>query len=81
MLAQGLTLTLYEARETVSKYITVTDGKLRFRVRFSNHRPHVQREMKKDCDVFVGVSHSGCVNTAEAIRATLAHFGKGGLSV
>ena len=55
MLAEGYQVSLYEARETVSKYVTVTDPILGvgFKVRFSNHKPIKQREVERDCDFFV----------------------------
>lgn len=76
MLARGYKIQLYEARETFSKYVTVVQGDKRFRVRFSNHRPHRTRELGGDCDFFVGVTHTGTRNTNDAIRATTAFFGE-----
>lgn len=72
MLRCGYSVWLYEARETVSKYIVVGHGDLRFKVRFSNHRPARWREEAGDCDFFVGRSHHGVTTTAEAVIATVA---------
>jgi len=54
---------LYEAKETVSKYVTLKKNGVECTVRFSNHRPSYKREMNGDCDFFVGVTHTG-VRTA-----------------
>src|SRR5690606_17959069 len=37
-------LELYEARQTVSKYITIRKNNKTFKVRFSNHKPCKNRE-------------------------------------
>lgn len=56
-MGKGYKIRLYEARKTVSKYITlIKDGKS-CKVRFSNHRPIREREKNKDCDFFVGVTN------------------------
>jgi hypothetical protein len=75
LLAAGFHLTLYEARQTLSKYITVSDGNQSFKVRFSNHRPIKHRELAGDCDFFVGVTHTGYRTTANAVEAVAAFFG------
>lgn len=75
MLDAGYTLHLYEARRTFSKYITISRGKARFKVRFSNHRPIVAREANKDCDFFVGVTNFGITTTDQAIAAVHTFFG------
>lgn len=75
MLTYGLTVVLYEARQTYSKYVTVKQGKDTYKVRFSNHKPIKARELKGDCDFFVGRTHLGITNTEQAIHATLVHFG------
>lgn len=77
MLDNGLKCSLYEARQTVSKYITVKDtaGKT-FKVRFSNHKPIKEREVSNDCDFFVGMTHLKTTTTQQAISATLSFFKK-----
>lgn len=76
MLAHGFTVSLYEARKTVSKYVTVSaPGMAPYKVRFSNHRPIRHREAAGDCDFFVGVNHNTVSTTEQAIEATLKHFG------
>lgn len=77
MMAEGYYLKLYEARKTVSKYITVIkpdDPSHKFKVRFSNHRPIKHREVSGDCDFFVGVTNLGVTTTEQAIEATLTFF-------
>jgi len=73
-LAQGYHLSLYEARRTVSKYITVSRGRQRFKVRFSNHKPIEHREKAGDCDFFVGRTNLKVTTTRDAIRATEEYF-------
>lgn len=76
LLQEGFTLSLYEARQTRSKYITVIkEGCQPFKVRFSDHKPIRQREEAKDCDFFVGVTHLGVTHTGQAIAAVKRHFG------
>lgn len=75
MLDRGYTLTLYEARQTFSKYITVSLPEHKpFKVRFSNHKPIAHRELNGDCDFFVGVTNLRVTNTAQAIEAVEKHF-------
>lgn len=77
MLAKGYVLTLYEARETFSKYITVSKSGFKpYKVRFSNHKAIYAREMNGDCDFFVGVGNLKVTTTEHAILATDAHFTK-----
>lgn len=74
MLDAGYNVYLYEARQTFSKYVSVhKDGK-RFKVRFSNHKPIKRREMKGDCDFFVGVTNLNVTTTKDAIAAVEKHF-------
>lgn len=75
MLSYGFAVELYEARKTLSKYLTVIHAGKRFKVRFSNHRPIRHREEAKDCDFFVGITNLHTTNTTQAIDATLAFFG------
>lgn len=74
MLQRGYSLSIYEARRTVSKYITVKKGKRTFRVRFSNHKPIKNRELAQDCNFFVGWTHTGVRTTEQAIEAVDAFF-------
>lgn len=74
MLTNGFEVSYYEAQTTVSKYVTIRKGSKSFLVRFSNHKPNRQREIAKDCDFFVGVTHLGVTRTEDAIRAVQEHF-------
>lgn len=77
LLGDGYTLTLYEARETVSKYVTVSmSGYKPYKVRFSNHKPIYAREANGDCDFFVGVTNLSVKTTEHALLAVKAHFVK-----
>ena len=75
LISLGFTVSLYEARKTFSKYVTISDGKKSFKVRFSNHKPIKFRETNGDCDFFVGVTHTGVRTTRDAYFATLKYFG------
>lgn len=76
MMGRGYRATLYEARNTVSKYVTVWGANDDFyRVRFSSHKPILCREAAGDCDFFVGVTNFGTTNTQMAVQATLKHLG------
>lgn len=77
MLAQGYTVTLYEARRTVSKYVTVSQGERKFTVRFSDHKPILHREQQGDCDFFVGRTNLRVTTTHDAIAATYRFFKEG----
>lgn len=48
---------MHEARETHSKYIYVRRGSICKKVRFSDHKPNIQREEKQDCDIWVGAKN------------------------
>ena len=74
MVGYGLEVFLYEAKRTRSKYVRVVDGKYQYRIRFSDHKPILQRELENDCDFFVGKTNLRTTNTDMAIDATLNHF-------
>jgi hypothetical protein len=76
LMTQGFRVELYEARETVSKYVTISKMGKSFKVRFSNHKPIKHRQMKGDCDFFVGVSHSLVTTTNDALKAVHEYFSK-----
>ena len=71
----GLSISLYEARRTASKYITLRNGCAAYKVRFSNHKPIKWKESGGDCDFFVGVANNSVTTTADALAAVRAHFG------
>lgn len=74
LLHKGFKISLYEARRTFSKYLTVEkDGKY-FKVRFSNHKPIKERELNNDCDFFVGVTNFKVTTTEDALDAVYKFF-------
>lgn len=74
LLDSGYNLKLYEAVRTHSKYITVIRDSKEFKVRFSNHKPIQERELRGDCDFFVGITHTGWRTTDDALIAVDKHF-------
>lgn len=68
LMADGFACYLYEARQTFSKYVTVSNGRVEVKVRFSNHRPIKDRELAGDCDFFVGITHTGTRTTTDALE-------------
>ena len=75
VLDQGMVATIYEARETRSKYITIKANGAQYKVRFSNHPPSKRRELRGDCDFFVGRTHTGVRTTEDAKKAVEKFFG------
>jgi len=74
LLKNGFEISLYEARNTVSKYLTLKrDGK-EFKVRFSNHKPSKWKEDIGDCDFFVGIANTTTTTTRDALDAVKTHF-------
>ena len=74
LIKDGYQLFIYEAKQTASKYITVTKDNKSFKVRFSNHKPIAEKELNGDCDFFVGVTHTGVRNTTMALNAVRNYF-------
>ena len=76
LLDDGFEIELYEAKKTVSKYVTVMlDGK-RYKVRFSDHKPIKYREVRQDCDFFVGKTNFATTTTQDALVAVRKFFGR-----
>lgn len=73
-LDSGFSVSLYEARKTFSKYVTVRRGGKQFLVRFSNHPPIKSREIRGDCDFFVGRTNLTTTTTDDAVRAAAVYF-------
>jgi len=74
LLKNGFEIHLYEAQQTVSKYLTLKrDGK-EFKVRFSNHKPSKWKEENGDCDFFVGIANTTITTTRDALDAIKVHF-------
>lgn len=74
MLDQGFFVSLYRAKKTNSKYVTVSKGSKKFKVRFSDHKPIRKREANGDCDFFVGITNYKVTNTKMAIEAVFDYF-------
>lgn len=74
LLEAGYHLSLYEARHTYSKYVTVRKADKKFKVRFSNHKPIKHKEAQGDCDFFVGVTNFGVTTTSHALAAVHKYF-------
>lgn len=74
LIESGLRVQMYEAKQTVSKYIYSSNGVKVYKVRFSNHKPNFTRQQKQDCDFFVGVSHGIVTKTEDALKATIEFF-------
>lgn len=74
LLKKGFRVSLYEARRTFSKYLTVEKDGEKFKVRFSNHKPNKEREEHCDCDFFVGVSNYKVTTTEDAFDAVYKYF-------
>lgn len=76
-LERGFYVELYEAKETVSKYITVHGNfDITFKLRFSNHPPSRHRMVDSDVNYWFGrnpaVSHFN--HLQHAIEATMQYF-------
>lgn len=70
MLRHGFKVKVYVAK--VSKYIFVYRRGAIYKIRFSNHKPLLHRELEHDCDFYVGVSNSTTLKTEEIIEAIKA---------
>lgn len=71
---KGFKVSLYEARRTFSKYLTVERDEKKFKVRFSNHKPIKEREENNDCDFFVGVTNYKVTTTEDALKSVYTFF-------
>lgn len=74
LIREGFEISLYEARRTVSKYLTVKKDGRQYKVRFSNHRPIFEREKNGDCDFFVGKTNLVVTTTDQALVAVRSFF-------
>jgi len=76
-LKESFTVYLDPAWTTVSKYITVInkDKTKKFKVRFSNHKPnYIKETMSKDCNFYVGKTHTGVRTYSDAFRNLLKYM-------
>lgn len=78
MLKHKYNVYYYEARRTVSKYIYVENPRtdIVVKVRFSNHKPNVDKELKKDSTFYVGVFNFGIITTEMIIPKVVSVLNK-----
>lgn len=74
LLNEGYKLFLYESKTTRSKYIYVNGV---YKVRFSNHKPTLRKQIECDSHFYVGVSHLGVTTTQDALMAVRKRFKNG----
>lgn len=67
MIESGWEVKLHEVR--VSKYVFISKGAVTFKIRFSNHKPILSKELEEDCDFYVGVSHKQVSTTQQIMEA------------
>lgn len=67
MIDAGWKVSLYRAKTTVSKYIYIHKEKNVLKIRFSNHRANVFKELNGDCDFYVGIGNNGVITTEQLI--------------
>lgn len=66
LLEKNLSVHIYEARTTKSKYIYVKRKGKEVKIRFSDHKPNRHKELTNDCDFFVGRTNTGVRTTEDA---------------
>ncbi|NCD40588.1 MAG: hypothetical protein EOL88_00700 [Bacteroidia bacterium] len=72
MLREGWEVKLYIPRSNkISKYVFVKKGEKLYKIRFSNHKPLVQRELDNDCDFYAGISNLRCMTTEKIAKIIL----------
>lgn len=64
----GFRVGLKEAKTTFSKYVLIEKGTQKYKIRFSNHRSKLSRELEQDCDFYVGVGNLGVITTEQVIE-------------
>jgi len=70
MLREGWTVKLYVANK-VSKYVFVYKGDKIYKIRFSNHKPIIAKELDNDCDFYAGRSNLKVMKTEEIAKIIL----------
>lgn len=66
LIKAGWKIKLYEAK--VSKYVFCIKGGEIYKIRFSNHKPLLRKELEEDCDYYVGVSHKQVSTTEQILK-------------
>lgn len=74
MIRNGFCVKLCRAVTTVSKYLYLSRGEAKFKVRFSNHPPNKEREKMQDSDYYVGIGNFGIKTTRQVIQEILTEF-------
>lgn len=72
MLREGWRVKLYIPHSNkISKYVFVyREGKI-FKIRFSNHKPIIQKELDNDCDFYAGISNLRVMTTEQIAKIIL----------
>jgi hypothetical protein len=70
MLREGWQAKLYVANK-VSKYVFVYKGDEIYKIRFSNHKPLVSKELDNDCDFYAGISNLHVTKTETIAKIIL----------
>lgn len=72
----GLQGYVYQSKTTKSKYVYIKKNKKTYyKVRFSDHKAPLHKELYNDCDLFIGYRRTGkAINTQEAIEIIKKEF-------
>lgn len=72
MLREGWEVKMYIPRKNkISKYVFVSKDDRIYKIRFSNHKPIVQRELDNDCDFYAGISNLKVMTTEQIAKTIL----------
>lgn len=72
MLREGWRVKLYIPRGSkISKYVFVYNDVVIYKIRFSNHKPIIQRELDNDCDFYAGISNMHVMTTETIAKIIL----------
>jgi len=72
MLREGWRAKLYIPRESkISKYVFVYKEDKIYKIRFSNHKPTIHRELDNDCDFYAGISNLKIMTTEQIAKIIL----------
>ncbi len=72
MLREKWEVRLYIPRSNkISKYVFVSKGDQIYKIRFSNHKPIIQKELDNDCDFYAGISNLNVMTTEQIAKIIL----------
>jgi len=72
MLREGWRVRLYVPKSSnISKYVFVYKGERIYKIRFSNHKPIIKRELDNDCDFYAGISNLKVMTTEQIAKIIL----------